>query len=118
MGTPSTSTSARLAPLAPSPRSETPCDVGFAVWLPERRSKLESRHLAQLVVGGERPPLLELLVGYDDGIRLRFNVVDAGGKDRGARGRDVEALLHRSRNQRDGERLVAGGPGHGGGGES
>ena len=35
---PSARTSARLAPLAPSPRSETPCDVGFAVWLPDLRS--------------------------------------------------------------------------------
>src|SRR5271165_5499122 len=34
---PSARTSARLAPLAPSPRNETPCDVGLAVWLPERR---------------------------------------------------------------------------------
>ncbi len=54
MGTPSTSTSARLAPLAPSPRSETPCDVGFAVWLPERRSKLKPgtwRSLSSVVSG-------------------------------------------------------------------
>src|ERR1039457_3588636 len=35
---PSASTSARLAPLAPSPRNDTPCDVGLAVWLPERRN--------------------------------------------------------------------------------
>src|SRR5689334_20881134 len=37
-GTPSYITSARLAPFAPTPRSETPCDVGFAVKPPERRN--------------------------------------------------------------------------------
>src|SRR5580693_8046749 len=39
-GTPSSSTSARLAPFAPSPRNETPCVVGFAVRLLDRRNKL------------------------------------------------------------------------------
>ncbi len=72
MGTPSTSTNARLAPLAPSPRNETPCEVGFAVWLPERRSSCESRHLAQLVVGGQRPPLFQLLVADDHRVGLRL----------------------------------------------
>src|SRR5580693_5310352 len=39
-GMPSSSTSARLAPLAPNPRRETPCVVGFAVRLLDRRYKL------------------------------------------------------------------------------
>lgn len=37
---PSSSTSAREAPLAPIPRSETPCEVGLAVRLPERRKSV------------------------------------------------------------------------------
>src|SRR6266704_1227026 len=37
IGTPSSSTSARLGPLAPNPRSDTPCVVGFATRLLERR---------------------------------------------------------------------------------
>src|ERR1043165_2720171 len=37
-GTPSYITSARLAPFAPTPRNETPCDVGLAVRPPERRN--------------------------------------------------------------------------------
>src|ERR1051326_598679 len=37
-GTPSYITSARLAPFAPTPRSDTPCDVGLAVRPPERRN--------------------------------------------------------------------------------
>src|SRR4051795_12389352 len=37
---PSSSTSARDAPLAPTPRSETPCDVGLALRLPERRKSV------------------------------------------------------------------------------
>ena len=38
---PSSSTSARLAPLAPTPRSETPCEVGFATRLPDRRNRVK-----------------------------------------------------------------------------
>ena len=38
---PSSSTSARDAPLAPTPRSDTPCDVGFAMRLPERRKSVK-----------------------------------------------------------------------------
>src|SRR5688572_3522572 len=40
-GTPSRRTAVRLAPLAPTPRSETPCVVGFALRLLERR-KIEN----------------------------------------------------------------------------
>src|SRR6185503_12587687 len=40
-GAPSYITSARLAPFAPTPRNETPCDVGFAVRLPDRRNKVK-----------------------------------------------------------------------------
>src|SRR5690348_15374090 len=36
-GTPSYKTRARLAPLAPMPRNETPCEVGLAMRLPLRR---------------------------------------------------------------------------------
>src|ERR1043165_1388253 len=36
---PSSRTSARDAPLAPTPRSETPCEVGLAVRLPVRRER-------------------------------------------------------------------------------
>jgi hypothetical protein len=38
---PSSSTSARDAPLAPTPRSDTPCDVGFALRLPDRRKSVK-----------------------------------------------------------------------------
>ena len=38
---PSSSTSARDAPLAPTPRSDTPCEVGFALRLPERRKSVK-----------------------------------------------------------------------------
>jgi hypothetical protein len=41
-GTPSRRTSERLAPLGPRPRSETPCEVGFAVMLSLRRKRLKS----------------------------------------------------------------------------
>ena len=36
-GMPSSSTRARLAPLAPTPRKDTPWDVGLATRLPDRR---------------------------------------------------------------------------------
>src|SRR5215468_12568521 len=39
-GTPSRSTSVRLTPLGPIPRSETPCDVGFDEMLLDRVNKL------------------------------------------------------------------------------
>src|ERR1022692_1118621 len=45
---PSARTSARLAPLAPSPRNDTPCDVGLAVWLPERRNSEKPAALRNL----------------------------------------------------------------------
>ena len=45
---PSASTSARLAPLAPSPRNDTPCDVGLAVWLPDRRNSEKPATLRNL----------------------------------------------------------------------
>src|SRR6266851_632540 len=38
---PSHSSSVRLAPVAPMPRSETPCVVGFATRLDERRNKVK-----------------------------------------------------------------------------
>src|SRR5437773_9611442 len=38
IGIPSASTTARLAPLAPTPRSDPPCEVGFAVRLPDLRN--------------------------------------------------------------------------------
>ncbi len=41
-GTPSSSTSERLAPLGPRPRSETPCEVGFAVMLSFLRKRPKS----------------------------------------------------------------------------
>ena len=41
MGTPSLRTMARLAPDAPTPRKLTPCEVGFAVRLPERRKSVK-----------------------------------------------------------------------------
>src|ERR1035437_507315 len=47
-GMPSASTSARLAPLAPSPRNDTPCDVGLAVWLPDRRNSEKPATLRNL----------------------------------------------------------------------
>ena len=40
IGTPSMRTSARLAPLGPMPRSDTPCAVGCVTRLEERRNKL------------------------------------------------------------------------------
>src|SRR5690606_2250143 len=40
-GTPSSSTSERLAPLGPSPRRETPWVVGFATRLSDRRNRLK-----------------------------------------------------------------------------
>src|SRR4029453_11761498 len=40
-GTPSTSTSVRLTPLGPMPRSETPCDVGCDDRLLLRRKRLK-----------------------------------------------------------------------------
>src|SRR6266404_6516815 len=41
IGTPSTRTIARLAPLAPTPRNDTPCEVGLANKLPERRKRVK-----------------------------------------------------------------------------
>src|SRR5581483_4678374 len=41
-GKPSAKTRARLAPLAPNPRRERPCEVGLAVRLPERRKRLKA----------------------------------------------------------------------------
>ena len=38
---PSSNTSARLAPLAPTPRIDTPMVVGLEVLLPERRKRLK-----------------------------------------------------------------------------
>src|SRR5688572_26749499 len=54
-GTPSSSTSERLAPLGPRPRSETPCAVGLALRLSLRRKRLKAgraRRVPSSVVTG------------------------------------------------------------------
>src|SRR5581483_5837610 len=55
---PSERTSARLAPLAPSPRSETPCAVGLLVRLPLRRKSVKPgtwRSLSSSISAPELP---------------------------------------------------------------
>ncbi len=104
MGMPSTSTSARLAPLAPSPRSETPLRCRIRRLAAGAPQQLKARHLAQLVVGGERTPLLQVACrspttasGCDS--TLSTPVGRMAGAGRGY----VEALLHCRRRKRDGQ---------------
>ena len=107
---PSASTRARLAPFAPSPRNETPCEVGLAVWLPDLPQQSEPGNVAQLVVGRERSPLLQLGVADADGVRLVFQILAAGGGNGRAGGGDLEALLYQGRLQRDSNITVSGPP--------
>ena len=76
MGMPSARTRARLAPLAPSPRNDTPCDVGLAVWLPDRRSSEKPgtwRSLSSVV----KAPHCSNWLSVTAGIGLGFDVINA-----------------------------------------
>ena len=77
------------------------CGIGRLAARSAQQRKAD--HVAQLVVGRERPPLLQLCGADGHGVGLRFHVIHAGGQDGSAGRRHVETLLHRCRRERYGE---------------
>ena len=98
---PSARTSARLAPLAPKPRSDTPCDVGLAVWLPDLRRSEKPTTFRSLSSVASAPHCLQLVGTDDHCVRLCFQIVHTGWQNSGASSSYVETLLERGRNQRN-----------------
>ncbi len=109
---PSARTSARLAPLAPSPRNDTPCDVGLAVWLPDRRSSEKPTTFRSLSSVARAPHCCNWfeLTTTASGCASRLSITC---RQNGSTGSShLEALLKGSRNQGDRQIILSRLPRH------